>query len=142
MPKVYLLMTTNSDIIEAALRDLGVIAETQTPSAEQGVTCLAELNNMMEVWTENGINIGYFEQSSTSDTCPIPKWAEGGVKSKLGEYLAPKYGATVSAEHAAKTEALYGMILRKSLVESIEGADMSHMPVGSARRGGYDITQG
>jgi hypothetical protein len=132
-------MTTNLTIIEDSLRDIGVISEIDDASAEQGSYCLRKLNQLMEVWKENSIDIGWFAQSSTTDTIPIPDWAELGVTATLSIVVAPNYGATVSPELIAIADAAAGMILRKSLVEKLTGADMSHLPTGAGNRSGHSI---
>ena len=130
-------MTTNLVIIEDALRDIGVISEIDSASSEQGSYCLRKLNQFMEAWKENSIDLGWFAQSSTTDTIPIPDWAELGVTATLSIVVAPNYGATVSQELIAVADAAAGMILRKSLVEKLTGADMSHLPVGAGKRHGH-----
>lgn len=56
-------MATNAAIIADALRLLGVLTETQTLSAEQGADGLVTLNDLLEEWSEHGIEVGYFAQS-------------------------------------------------------------------------------
>ncbi len=124
-------MTANLTIIDDALRDAGVISEIDTASAEQGAFCLRRLNQLMEVWREDGIQIGYFAQNTTTDTIPIPDWAELGVTETLAIAIAPNYGASVSIEQIAIADVSAGMILRKSLAERQTGADMNHLPAGA-----------
>lgn len=137
-------MTTNVTIIGDALRLLNVIAEGQSVSAEQGTNSLRTLNQMLEAWTEDGIELGYFAQSLTTDTCPIPAWAERGVTSKLAQALQAVYPASTLVPWVMNDqENGYGMILRKSLIENMKPADMSHMPLGSGHlRGDFDIESG
>ena len=124
-------VTTNLTIIQDSLREIGVISEIDSASAEQGSFCLRRLNQMLEVWREDGVELGWFAQSATTDTIPIPDWAELGVTSALAIAVAPTYGASISPELAAIAEISAGMILRQSLAEKITGADMSHLPVGA-----------
>lgn len=136
-------MSTNLEVISDALRDLNVISEVDTPSAEQGAHALRKLNELMETWTENDIALGYFKQTSTTDDCPIPDWAQKGVKAALSVDLAPTYGATISAELAKKYDDGFGMIQRKCINEKMRPARMDHMPIGSGNYGsGWDITSG
>ena len=135
-------MSTNLEVIGDALKDLGVIAETQTPSAEQGLLGLRKLNDMLEAWTEDGIQLGYFAQSVTSDDCPVPAYALRAVKACLAVEVAPNYGASVSPELAVKSQDAYLALLRKTLNESAEPADMSHMPRGAGNGGDFDIESG
>jgi hypothetical protein len=130
-------MTTNLTIIEDSLRDIGVISEIDTASPEQGKFCLRRLNQMMELWKEDDVDIGWFAQTSTTDTIPIPDWAELGVTAALSIAVAPTYGATVSQELIAIADVAAGMILRKSLAEKLTGLDMSHLPVGAGNYRGH-----
>ena len=120
---------TNLDYITAALRDLNIIAETQTASAEQGSHALQVMNDMLEEWTECDIDLGYFAQISTTDICPVPRWAKSGVQSQLAIRLAPTYGATVTAELGKKATDGYQVISRKAINAKLRPLDMSHLPV-------------
>ncbi len=134
-------MTTNLVIIEDALREINVISEVDTASPEQGSYALRKLNQMMELWKESDIDIGYFSQNSTTDTIPIPDWAELGVTQGLAIVCASKYGATVSAELAAVADAAISIIKRKMISEKLDNTDMSHLPRGQGHfSSGYDIT--
>jgi hypothetical protein len=134
-------VATNIEVIGDALKELGVIAETQSPSPEQGLFCLRKLNEMLEAWTEDGIELGYFAQTDTTADCPIPAWAVRAVKACLAPEVASHYGAKVSEELAVKINNAYLSLLRKTLVEAAEPADMSHMAQGVGHYGsGYDIT--
>ena len=135
-------MTTNLTIIEDALRDINVISEIDSASAEQGQFCLRRLNQMMEMWKEEDIDIGWFSQTSTADTIPIPDWAELGVTSALAIACAPNYGASISAELAAIADVTVNTIKRKSLSEKLENADMSHLPAGAGRGVRHNILTG
>jgi hypothetical protein len=135
-------MTTNIAIITDSLRLLGVIAETEAPSAEQGAHALARLNRMLERWTEDGIELGYFAQTLTTADCPIPLWAEEGVISKLAQALKATYPSS-SLEPSVFDDSLngFGTIRRRALLDKLQASDMSHMPMGTGRFGsGYDIT--
>lgn len=132
-------MSTNLEVISAALKLINVIGQTDTASPEQGAYCLSELNDLIESWTENGIDLGYFRQDDTTDDCPIPTWAERGVKAALAIEVAPHYGATISPGLAKKYDDGYGIILRKSIVETLPTQDMSSMPMGEGMRGSASI---
>jgi len=134
-------MSTNLEIIEDALRNINVISEVDTASAEQGTYGLRKLNQLMEMWKEDSIDVGWFAQSSTTDSAPIPDWAELAVVSALSVLLAPKYGATVSQELAAIVDNSINSVRRKLLAEKVDNADNSHLPRGQGWYGrqGYDI---
>lgn len=137
-------MSTNLQVITDALRGLNVIDETETPSAEQGSFCLRQLNQMLATWKDaDGIDLGYFEQSSTAATCPVPAWAETGVWGKLALRVAGQFGAQVPIGTAAAAMEGYDTILRVLTNQKLEGADMSHLPQGSGSYGsGYNILTG
>lgn len=132
-------MTTNVTIIGDALRLLGVVAEGQSVSAEQGTNALRALNQLMEAWTESDVEIGYFAQSDTTATCPIPAWAEQGVTSRLAQRLQADYPSSQLAPWVHdNSQNGVGLILRKCLVEKLTPADVSHLPRGSGVLGYYD----
>lgn len=132
---------TNLELINDALRDINVISEVDDASPEQGKYAIRKLNQMMELWKEMDINIGYFSQPDTTGNCPIPDWAELGVTASLSVVCASKYGRSISAELAAVASVSINMIKRKSISEMLENADMSHLPRGSGHfSSGYDIT--
>jgi len=134
-------MTTNVAIITDSLRLLGVISETEAPSAEQGEHALGRPSRMLESWSEDGVDLGWFEQTSTTDTITIPKWAERGVVSKLAQDLQATYpSAQLQPWVWDDQQNGYATVLRKTVVAKLSGADMSHMASGSGKFGdGWNI---
>jgi hypothetical protein len=132
---------TNTQVITRALREINVINEVQAPTAEQGAQALSKLNSLMEAWKEDSLDVGYFEQSTTSDTCPIPDYAEGAVIHALAIECAPQYGASASAELAAKLNYYLKLLRRKIVLEKLDNTDMTHLPGGAGHFAGrYDIS--
>lgn len=126
-------------------RLLGLISDAETLSAEQGAEFLGHMNMMLEFWTENDIELGWFEQSLTTDAAPLPKWAERGVVSKLAQTMQAVYPSTSLAPWVLDDELNgFGAILRRSILDNVTPSDMSGMPSGSGRVGSsdYDITSG
>jgi hypothetical protein len=132
------------DLIKDALMDIGVIGESETPSAEQGVHALRKLNQMMEAWEESGIKLGWYEQADTSDTAPLPPYAESGVTSKLAIALAPSYGGAASVTPALIQEANdgYALITRKAALKNLQPSDTKNMPVSEGGPGSHNILTG
>jgi hypothetical protein len=128
-------MATNLDVLAAALGHLNVISEIETPSAEQGAHALARLNDMLQLWSEDGCDLQWFAQSSTADTYPLPDWTRQAVESNLAIAIAPRYGASASPELIALASSSYAAVLRKCIVENLRGANMDHMPMGERGRG-------
>jgi hypothetical protein len=127
-------VTTNIDLIADALRELGVITEIQTPSAEQGEHALRKLNQMMAEWKESGIDLQYFPQTLTSDPCPIPAYAESGVTCMLATRLASNYGAQVSIELAASATMGHDTIVRTAVTRALPEGRMVNRPCGEGDR--------
>ena len=125
-------MATNITLITDSLRLLNVISESETPTAEQGSHALRRMNQMLEAWEEDGIKLGYFAQSATGDTCPVPAYAEKGVTGMLAIDLAPTYGAEPSAFCVKFADDGYQLILRKSVNAALQPVDTRYLAGGSA----------
>lgn len=127
---VLQMSTTNLKVIEDALRDINVISEIDSASFEQGSYGLRKLNQMMDVWRYSDMDIGYFAQTDTNEVCPIPEWTELSVTAALSLVIAPKYGATISAEQAVVINESIEATRRQLINNKLTNTDMSHMPIG------------
>lgn len=137
-------MTTLVQVIGAALRLNGVIAEGQTVSAEQGLNANLALNQLMETWDEKNL-LGFFPQSDTTAAIPVPPWAEQGVTSKLAQRLQADYpAANLPMWVLDDAQNGVGLIERKMVYAQMKPADMGHMPAGAGHLSGddYNITTG
>jgi hypothetical protein len=129
-------MATLLSVIDDALRDINVISEVDTASAEQGKYALRRLNQMMDLWRETkDIDLGYYNQTDTSGDIPVPDWSLLAVTTGLTMAIAPKYGASVSAELAAVAGTSIGGVQTKLQVEKKKGVDLSYLPVGAGHYG-------
>ena len=136
------MATTNLDIISDALLDLGVINESETPSAEQGSHALRVLNQLLEAWEEEGVRLGWCEQTDTSEDAPLYPYALRGVTAALAVELAPSYGGAASITPAltAKLDAGMALINRKAALKNLKPLDMTNMPAAEGGIGyGYNI---
>lgn len=131
---------TNADLIADSLRELCVISEIQTPSAEQYAHALRKLNQVMAKTLEDGVEIGFYPQTLASDTCPIPEYAELGVTLLLAIALASNYGATVSQELGATAASAFETILRTSILARMPVGRMLNRPRGEGDGYTVDIT--
>jgi hypothetical protein len=129
-------MSTNLQIISDALLDLGVINESETPSAEQGSHALRVLNQMLEAWEEDSIRLGWCEQTDTSEDAPLPPYALRGVTAALALELAPSYGGAASASPALmmKLESGMALINRKAALKNLKPLENTR---NAAEGGGY-----
>jgi len=86
---------TNNEIITFAFRKIGVIGETQSPSAAQGVNALTIANDFFLNEAADGMRIGWFTQTNLAATAPVRDQDIGPVKSLLAGALAAHYGITI-----------------------------------------------
>lgn len=126
-----------------ALRDLGVISEIDTPSAEQGQIFVRKLNELMATLAEDGIDLGYAPVSTTTDTVVLPLGHVSTIKALCAIRCAPMYaGSVVPPLIAALAESGYNRLLGQAVSMQIERAQSSTLPFGENQRYGFDITEG
>jgi hypothetical protein len=124
-------MASNLDLIEKAFRLIGVLAEGETASSEQGSDALTSMNDLFNEWAANDIDIGYYPQTSLSADSPIFADAIQAAKYSLAILLGSEYGVSPSPAVAAVASSGYKRLLRDAQVSKQEGVDMSHLSGGS-----------
>jgi hypothetical protein len=134
----------NIDLIKDALLEIGVVNESETPSAEQASHALRKWNQMMEAWEESGLKLGWCEQTDTSATTPLPPYAESGVTKKLAIALAPSYGGAASVSPLLIEEAREAMMVieRKAALTNLREADTRNMPLAEGGTNTFNILTG
>jgi hypothetical protein len=126
-------MATALDVITGALKLLEVKTDESAVTASEAEDGLTALNDMMNEWNVDGINIGYESLEDTEDTLYVNLGAIGAMKSNLAVYIAPEYGRVVtpSLEMRAKNS-------KKALRASIPLNPAEYpdsLPVGSGNEG-------
>jgi hypothetical protein len=111
-------MTVN-DFITDVLRQLTVISEIDTPSAEQGQDAVTKLNELMASLAEDEIKLGYNPKATTAEDIVLPDGQVSTIKAMLGVRLAEGYGLPVPQIMAAFAESGYKRLLRQSLNASM-----------------------
>jgi hypothetical protein len=86
----------NLELITYALLKCNVIDENGAPSAEQGVTGLNVLNDMLLNEAADGMNLGWWKQTNQAATAPIRDGDVYGVKLMLTRALAAHYGIALA----------------------------------------------
>lgn len=86
-------------IVTEAFQLAGIVDETQSPSAEQGVNGLTVLNDMLANEAADGLRIGWYPQTALSNTAPLRDSDIYGVKLMLAIALAPRYGIDLSKDN-------------------------------------------
>lgn len=103
------------DFITDPLRQLGIISEIATPSAEQGADALTKLNDMMASLLEDGIDLGYNPKATTAETIALTPGDVMGARAMLGLAVCEGYGMQPLPIMAAMADGWYKRKLRQAL---------------------------
>lgn len=124
------------DLIRDSLGLLGVLRETQAPTAEQGEHGLRVLNEMMADWEVDGVDLGFVPSTSLADALSVDDGDIAPVKYNLAHALAPYYGRQTPPVVLERAISYYNRLLRQSMVDELEPVSLEHIPLG--RRGYKD----
>ena len=119
---------TNLNVIYTALRLINVVPEGGEVSAEQGELGLQVLNEFLEDWSADGIEVGHWPQDDVNAEYPGDRATLHTVQSMLAVYLAPHYEREAPPTVIATASAGYQRLLRDAAVAKLKAADMSHLP--------------
>lgn len=114
---------TALDIIKDALRSIGVIGETETPSAEQGAFGVTKFNDLMSELEESGIDLGYAPVSTTADTVVINRGHVAGIKAQLAVAMAANYGAEIPPSVAGASDESRRRLGNQAIILMMRPAD-------------------
>ena len=89
-------MPTVTEIVTGALSLLEVRTSESAITPEEAEDGLVSLNDMMNEWNVDGINIGYETLDSVEEQLHVTLGSVGAIKSNLAIYIAPEYGRVVS----------------------------------------------
>ena len=90
------MVTTALDIVTGALQLLEIRVAESGVSPSEGVDGLTALNDMMNEWNVDGIDVGYESLDDTADEIFVDLGSIGAMKANLAIYIAPEYGRTPS----------------------------------------------
>ncbi len=135
-------MTTNLDIVTDAYRMVNIIPMQSAPSAELGSAGLRRLNSMLAFWASDGIDLGWFSQDDLTADAPLDDAVLEGVTANLAVRLAGTAGVQAPPEVRQTALDAYSTLLRIAVVDSLEPADMTNLPVGSGGGARWDIEGG
>ena len=128
---------TNQQVVDRAGFELGIVEGGDSLNATDSADALRVLNQMMAEWAVLDKDFNWPPQDTLSDTAPIPIWAETGIISNLGVTMGPTFRAPVTQDLADKARKGKRTIGNTMVNLALEGADMSHLPLGEQWR--YDI---
>lgn len=86
---------TNLQIITNALRKAGIVDETLSPSTTQQSNALAVMNGYFAMRAADGLNLGYYPQTSTGATFPCRDEFAYGMTLLLARQLASDCGQPI-----------------------------------------------
>lgn len=90
-------MATASDIVTAALREIGVVADDEAASAAQMDNGVDQLNRMMHGWKADGVDVTHSDYTSASTFALADEYQDSTVI-LLAKRLCGEYSLPVSAD--------------------------------------------
>lgn len=121
-------MSSNNEVISSALRLIGILAEGETASAEQGADALKTMNDLFLMWDAEGIDIGFYPQTDITADSPIPDEYMRAAKYNLAIELASDYARDPRPVVAAVAVGEYQRLQRDAVIAKLAEADMKHLP--------------
>jgi hypothetical protein len=127
------------DLVTNALRDIAVIGETDSPTAEQGEDAVTRLNEIMASLEESGISLGYNPKADTADTIVLPPGHVLTIRALLAISLCDVYPRAVPAFIAAMADSGYKRLLRQAIYKNIRETRTDNAPRGDAQCSTHNI---
>ena len=126
-------MSTNADYFKFALQKIGILAEGESVSAEQGADMLVVLNDMMDGLLGEGIDVGFAPQTSTTDEPDFQEGYKETIKCMLAIKAAAHFEVSldaISPETIATAERGHNRMLREAIYKEAIPRDFDHLPFG------------
>jgi hypothetical protein len=96
-------MATGQSMVTRTLRLLGVLADGQSPTAQQLSDGLDSMNEMLSAWRDQGVDLGH-STISAGDTIPYQDDHLPAIRYSLAIEIAPEYGRSVPGEIIANQQ--------------------------------------
>lgn len=130
------------DLVTDALRQITVIGQTATPSAEQGQDAVTKYNDLMASLEEDGIDLGHFPKATTADTVELPAGHVPVIKALLAARLCDGYGLPVPPNVAAIADSGYRRLLAQAIYQNARETRTDNAPRGDAQPVTFNILTG
>lgn len=116
-------MATARDLITMSLRTLGVLHSGETPSAEEADDALDTLNQLMNSWRYEGIDLEWVPITSLNTTLPYPDDHIGPFRHNLAVALSPDYGIQVTPTIAGLAKQGYDQMQKEYMDNRLLSVD-------------------
>lgn len=121
---------TNQQAIDRALQAIQFLASSDSANSTDSADAMVALNAMMAEWEFSSRDIGWFPQDDLTETTPVPRWAEKAVIFNLAVELGDVFTVQVPPTVFIAAEKGLNMVTRTVINETLENADMTHLPLG------------
>jgi len=105
-------MATGADIVNGALRKLGVNPSDSTITGQEMLDGIESLNDMLIEWENSGLVLGFAPIADSADTVRVPRGTENAIKANLAGRMASDYSKQLSAALVAEISASSDNMLR------------------------------
>lgn len=133
-------MSTNRQIVTAALRMLTVLDANETASAEDAELGLTEMNDLMSDLSAEGIDLGWVRQDSLNNDFPLDEIVEAAIKPLLAIYLHSYFPShNLPGSLPGRAEQAKARLTRDAVLENMEESSVAHVPRGERSAWLYDV---
>lgn len=126
------------DFITDVLRQLAIISEIETPSAEQGQDAVTKLNDLMASLERDGITFGFNPKATSAEDIVLPDGDRSTIKAMLGVLLCEGYGLPAPPIMSGLAKAGYDRLLREAVHASMRRV-VNDAPKGERNRYVFNI---
>lgn len=133
-------MATVLDVVTGALKLLEVRAAESPVTAAEAQDGLTALNDMMNEWNVDGINVGYETLDNTDDELFVDLGSIGAIKSNLAVYIAPEYGRIVAPSLQERADRSKKSVRTSIPLNSSQFPDT--LPIGSGNEDNFSSSDG
>jgi len=123
---------TPQTLIKRAMRSLGVLHTGEEPSADEAADALQDLNEMLNQWRDEGIDLEFITDLALTDTIPYPDDHMMAFRYNLAIRLAPEFGVEPNAFLMALAETSFARLqaryTKPALLKTDEALDVVYNP--------------
>lgn len=125
---------TNRQLVDQALKLLGVIDAEQSANIADATLGLEELNAMLTDMAADGIDLEFPPQDNLADPFPLEDQVANQLKPILAVYLHTSFPATQpSSQLLARATNSRKTLARDSVMRNMQEASLSNLPRGTGQ---------